>query len=139
MIIRKGGKTTDKCDRKVTDHIPLSHAFKDDQSPLDVIWFDGTIDKSGTKDTEIGLQFSLQDILFLNESLIRHQNSRLVELQETNRRLAKTLRERERALGAIGRVLSNQKNGAPTVDKLMENLKNIAEALPAKQEEAQCA
>jgi hypothetical protein len=65
--------------------------------PGETIWFDGTIDKSGRRGTDFGIELDAQDIVALQAALGRHYRS---VVRERNL-LEKRVEELEGVLGRL--------------------------------------
>ena len=69
MKIFRGPKTTDSWQETDTKSV---EAWMSDWQPGRKLRFDGTIDKSGDRHTDIGVEVSEQDIIFLHTGLVKY-------------------------------------------------------------------
>lgn len=131
MKIFRGPQTTDDFDE--TDSKQFSE-LPDDWTPSDIIWFDGTKDKSGTRHTAIGVQLAPEDIASFGTALFRHHTERINELEKISQNyrdkgteLQRTIRKLERALTKISNLIESHSDDEPSTELLLQNLKKIAD------------
>jgi len=85
--------------------------------------FDGTIDKSGTRHTDLGVEVEEQDIIELHSGLLNYYRA-CIEQRDS---FSKTIDSLETALARIARLASWEKSRAPDTDSLLAAVKDIAD------------
>lgn len=104
---------------KKTDEQSLKKWAKD-WHPGKIASFDGTIDKSGDRHTDLGIQIEPSDIGDLFNALVRHYETTHADLQ-------KRVETLEDALGKIDDLISFHRHEAPDVEDLISAVQLIAE------------
>jgi hypothetical protein len=96
--------------------------YAQDWNPAKVLTVDATIDKSGERHSDMGIQFEEDDIVSLSEGFIAHIRKERDSLREE-----KTAREvLQRAMEKIHDLISYHSEKAPTTEKLVEAVKDLA-------------
>ena len=117
MKIYRCQRTSD--DWKKTDEQSLKRWAKD-WHPGKIARFDGTIDKTGDRHTDLGVQIEASDIGDLFNGLVRHY-------EKANADLQKRVATLEDALGKIDDLISYHRHEAPDVEELISAVQLIAE------------
>jgi hypothetical protein len=92
--------------------------------PGKIVQVDGTIDKSGTRHTDLGIEIELHDIGALHNAFVRYHSARVRELEKANEKQAKTIRSLEEVLGKL-ESLSRLHDQAPSNEALMDAITAI--------------
>ena len=123
MKIYKGPRTTKKW--TVTDTKSLTK-WADDWKPGKQLLLDGTIQKTGQRNTDLGIEFEAADIAALHDAFQRHQRNRIQELETREAELTENVKLLEDALSKINRLLTLHLKKAPSPNALLEATKKIA-------------
>ena len=123
MKIYKGPRTTKKW--TVTDTKSLAK-WAEDWKPEKQLLLDGTIQKTGQRHTDLGIEFEAADIAALHDAFQRHQRNRIQELEAREAALSENVKLLEGALGKIASLLTLHRKKAPSPDALLEATKRIA-------------
>jgi hypothetical protein len=101
--------------------------------PGQILQLDGTIDKGGGRHTKFGVEIEPQDIVALNDALVRYHQTRIgeleariSELEKGNAELSEAGREARTGLRKIFTLTDSRRTRAPSPDELLDELKKIA-------------
>ena len=89
--------------------------------------FDGTLDKSGERHTDLGVEVSEQDIISLHAGLVKYQKNRIRALEKERYQLQVSVNQLESALGKISSLVSYKADRAPSSDEVFEAIAEIAD------------
>ncbi len=120
MKIRRGGRTSTTF---TTTDAKQPRDYASSWYPGGAIVFDGTIDKSGERHTELAVVIEEQDVLALQRGLIEHYR----DCVRDRDRLQGTVRQLESALNKISHLLSWHRGRAPDQDSLIAAVAEIAD------------
>lgn len=120
MKIKRGPRTTDNWTTTDTKDVK---DYAANWKPGRAIRFDGTIDKSGNRHTDLGVELDEKDVIALHSGLIRHFQGCVKERD----RLQATVSELEDALTKISALVGWKKDRAPDRDSLLEAIEEIAD------------
>lgn len=123
MKVYRGPRTSNTW--KVTDAKPLKSWIKG-WRPGKVVALDGTIDKTGQRHTDLGIEIEQRDILSLNKALSQYQARAVAQLERQNAELEKTVELLESALRKIHALSSYHRDRAPNVDAFAEAVAKIS-------------
>ena len=124
MKIFRGPKTTDSWQE--TDRQSVKEWARDWQ-PDKKLRFDGTIDKSGERHTDLGVEISEQDIIALHAGLVKYQKDYLHNLEQQRDGLQASIDELEGVLGKISNLVSYNKERAPNRQELLMAIEEVAD------------
>jgi hypothetical protein len=131
MKIYRGPRTTDKW--KVTDQKPFKE-WAEDWQPGNVVHFDGTIDKSGGRHTDLGVEIEVEDIAALHDALQRHQKQYIAELEARVQDLEASVARHSDADKLIGKCLVKitkliiwHRGEAPSKDVLIDSIQTVSD------------
>ncbi|MEZ4599877.1 MAG: hypothetical protein R2940_08815 [Syntrophotaleaceae bacterium] len=122
MKIFRGPKTAKKWSE--TDSRELSDF---EWSPNSAICFDATVDKNGTRHTDLGINISENDIISLHEKLITHYKKRIEALEAEIKSASEENSKYFDALGKISNLVSLHRDKAPSGDDLLLLIENISD------------
>ena len=129
MKIYRGPMTSAKV--RKTDSQPLSKELHDWQ-PGEIITFDSTLDKSGMRHSRVGIEFEQNDIVALNNALMRHKSNRIKELEGEVKELKAEIKTLNNDIEVLDNVLcklntltSDPDSYAPSHDTLIKAVANI--------------
>ncbi len=123
MKIRRGPRSTSITTK--TDQKPaLTYAKK--WRPGKSMWFDGTIDKSGKRHTDLGVEIEESDIVALSDGLLRHYKSELNDCEKSRNELRADVERLETAMRKIASLAVIHRDRAPSTDELLIIICNIA-------------
>lgn len=94
-----------------------------DWEPGAPILFDGTIQKSGSRHTDIGVQLDEADVIGLQKGLINYYR----KCRNEGKKFEKRVEELESALQKISRLVSSRRYQAPSMDDLLAAVEEIAD------------
>ena len=94
--------------------------------PGTIVKVDGTIDKSGTRHTDLGIEIEPHDVVALNKALELHQAEMLAYFKKENAELRATVSKLESALRKIHSLTSYRRTYAPSPDALADATSKIA-------------
>jgi hypothetical protein len=124
MKIFRGGRTqndwSDMTDEKTTS------AYIENWEPGKHIVFDGTIDKTGKRHTDLGVVIDEEDVIAMHGALIRtlkQSNSDNTKMIEELNNTIKYLRE---AFAKIHGLINYHINEAPSEERLLDDIKEIS-------------
>jgi len=120
MKMHRGPRSTDTWTR--TDE-KSAVDYASDWRPGRALTFDGTIDKSGARHTDLGVEIHEDDILALHSGLVRY----LQACRDERDSLGQTVDTLESALVKISRLVSWDKDRAPDTESLLMAVRDIAE------------
>ena len=119
MEIRRGPKSTHAM--TTTDEQSTAN-YADNWCPDKVLRFDGTIDKSGHRHTDLGIKFDEDDIIALHNGLVKYFKGCVKERDD----MVDQIYSLEKALTIIS-PLASQNNKAPDDRSLLSAIKEIAD------------
>ena len=102
-------------------------------APGTILYFDGTIDKSGTRHTDIGVEIEEADIAALARAFFRHwakqKEEYQIEVEDREQERIRTRTDLEAAEGAIRRLngLAWQAHRAPSTEAFGEAVRAIVQ------------
>lgn len=124
MKIYRGPQTSDRW-AAVTDVKPLEEWARN-WRPNNIVVFDGTIDKSGQRHTDLGVQIDASDIVALFNGLVAHYSAETERLEGANANLQQTHDTLQTALEKIDNLISYHQDEAPSVEELIASVQTIA-------------
>jgi predicted RNase H-like nuclease (RuvC/YqgF family) len=122
--IFRGPKTTDSWQETDTKSV---EEWMRDWQPGNKLRFDGTIDKSGERHTDLGVEVSEQDIISLHAGLVKYYKSYLRNLEQERDQLQASVNKLEEVLEKISYLVSNKKDRAPNADELLNAIEEVAD------------
>ena len=124
MKIFRGPRTTDSWEETDTKSVT---AWMRDWQPGRKLRFDGTIDKSGERHTDLGVEVSEQDIISLHAGLVKYYKGYIRTLEQERDQLQATVNELKEALRKISSLVSCKDGRAPSADELLEAIEEVAD------------
>ena len=112
MKIYRGPRTTDEW--QLTDTKKASE-WADDWRPGVKVALDGTIEKEGTRHTDLGVEIEADDVVALASALFKYQKLRIEELEPA-----------ARALKKINRLVALYRDEAPSDKELLDSIQGIS-------------
>jgi hypothetical protein len=123
MKIYRGPRTSKRWEKIDTKKLK---SWTKDWAPGKIVHVDGTIDKSGTRHTDLGIEIELHDIGALHNAFVRYHSGRVRDLEKENAKQAETIRLLEQVLGKIQSLARSQSNRAPSSEALMAAIASVA-------------
>lgn len=120
MKIFRGPNTSTKWKRTDTK---APKEYVKDWRPGGTILFDGTIQKSGERHTDIGVEIGEADILALHSALIKSYK----EAEKERMDLEKRVDELEEAFAKVSRLVTFRRRRAPDTEALLEAIEEISD------------
>ena len=117
MKVYRSGKTAPKWN--ITDEKSLSDWAKKGWDPAKKVSFDGTIQKSGERHTDLAVDFTTDDLFGLQAAFQQYVQARLKDLEERERTAAYDVLLLERTLRKIRRLVTTGAKKAPSTDALL--------------------
>jgi hypothetical protein len=118
--IRRGPKSTNNW---TTTDTKTPAEYAQSWWPGRPIRFDGTIDKSGERHTDLGVEIYEEDVIALHKVLLSHYRGYMKERDK----LLGTVLELESAFMKISHLLSWHKSRAPDQDNLLAAIEEIVD------------
>jgi aspartyl/asparaginyl-tRNA synthetase len=100
-------------------------AWSKDWTPGKVIHVDGTIDKTGSRHTDLGIEIEVQDIAALNKAFAKYHSQRVAELEKNNKELSEAVELMEMALRKLS-ALAQRHAAAPSTEAFAAAVEHVA-------------
>lgn len=120
----RGPRTTDSWQETDTQSV---EEWMVDWKPGKKLRFDGTIEKSGERHTDLGVEFSEKDIISLHAGLVKYHQNYIRALEKERDQLQFSVNQLENTLGKISSLVSYKKDLAPDSDEVFEAIAEIAD------------